>query len=498
MNSFTTRFIIRSSVVIFVVFLTIYFLFNRVADDFIKNTAEPDLTMQIHNNNAEYIAIFGNGWRSVSIEDAMLIFLHLPTDATPRDSLALALLSDTSTDNQVIINERGVLMTSENILNQNLDFLQHNNISVDKRAFLADYYQEHRELFYVGETVPVEIGDQVFFLRSVATDHLEDQAFPTPPSPLTILLYTEVTEMLTFKNTVNQILIITLSLSGLIILTMTVRMSTKFKQSIRKLANYAKEIGHGSFNAEIESFKYSEFQTLASSMTDMSNMLAIYEVNQKQFFQNASHELRTPLMAVQCYSEGILADVFEPSEAATIINGEIEKMTELVSSILYLSRINHHTIQLKPTSINEALTNCHNQIKILIDNNNKTIRFDPLKQDIQINIDPQLFERAILNILSNALRYVKTEITIVAEKSLRRNIFANIKQDMVRISITNDGEKIDKKDLPHLFERFYKGDDGNTGLGLSITKEIITNFGGTVKVENLDGGVCFMIELPIG
>ena len=491
MNSFTTRFIIRSTVVIFIIFLTIYILFNQVATDFIRDTAESDLVVQTRNDFAIEVIIYNRGWRRTPIEIATRTFLDLPDDTATIDSLALAILSDDLFDNYIIINHRNHVALP--LIDENMS---------EKHDFLITYYMENQEFFEIGETKSVNFDGDTFYLISIATDYVEEfneiiRIFPTPPYPLTILLYTEVTEMVTFQNTINQILLVALTISGLIILTMTARMSSRFKQSIRKLAHYAEAIGHGSFDAEIEKFKYSEFQILAKSMTDMSNMLEAFEANQKNFFQNASHELRTPLMAIQCYNEGILADVFEPEDAAHIINQEIEKMTELVNSILYLSRINYTSSQNEPISINGFLTSCYDQIKVLAKNNNKTIFLNPLAEDVQINVDYQLFERAVLNILTNALRYVKTEISITAEMRVNRDIYANIKQDMLHIKIVNDGEKIAEKDLPYLFDRFYKGRGGNTGLGLAITKEIITSFDGNVTVENLEDGVCFTIELPV-
>ena len=498
MNSFTRKFIIRSIVVISVMFLAIYFLFNQVADDFIRNSAEEELTVRIRNPFAEEVAIFdGEFWQLSIIEEAAYEFLDLPYSATSLDSIALAIFSDTFIQNYIIINDRGEIATSEHVLSGNLELLEHGDSLVDKHVFLADYYLENQELFEIGETLTVHIGEFVFYLRSIAVDYVDGREFPSPPTPLSILFYTDVTEMLALKNTVNQILLIALSLSGIIILAVTVRMSIRFKQSIKKLANYAKEIGHGSFDATVEPLRYSEFQTLANSMTDMSNMLATYESNQKQFFQNASHELRTPLMSIQCYSEGILDEVFEPNEAAAIIKNEIEKMTELVSSILYLSRIDHHETQAKPVFVNDLLTNCCNQIKILADNNHQIICFEPSKMNVQILIDYSLFERAVLNILTNALRYAKKEIKISLSERLDRDIFTNIKRNMLVIQIENDGKKIAEKDLPHLFERFYKGSGGNTGLGLAITKEIINHLDGNISAKNLDNGVCFIIEVPI-
>ncbi|MCL1991185.1 MAG: HAMP domain-containing histidine kinase [Defluviitaleaceae bacterium] len=496
-KSFAARFIFKSVFVILLLFLIIYFLFNQITAEFIRNTTESELTVQIYNSVADTVAVLGNGWRSMDMSEAVLHFLDLPADATPGDSLALALLSDTISENYVIINERGVIATSAHALIGSPNLLGYRGRLVDTRLFLAEYYRENRGLFEVGETTTLYIGDYIFHLKSVPTDYLGDQVFPAPPSPLTILLYTDVTEMITFKNTINQILIIVLSLSAFVIFTTTLSMSIKFNQSIKRLSHYAQELGYGQFDAKIDPLKYIEFQKLASSMTDMANMLATYEVNQKQFFQNASHELRTPLMAVQCYSEGILADVFEPNDAAHIINSEIEKMTQLVGSILYLSRIDHQTFQLEPTSTNEFLTACYNQIKVLADNNTLRLTFTPLDQDLQINIDNALLDRAVLNILSNALRYAQTDITLSVEKYLNRNIFANLKQEVIRINITNDGEQIDEKDLPYIFDRFYKGKGGHTGLGLAITKEIMIALGGKVTVFNLENGVCFTIELPV-
>jgi len=499
MNSFTQKFITRSIFIVLGLILTIYFSFNASADRFINNVTAEYLRIQIHNNNANTVSMFtATGWQEVPITEAMVNFLDLSADAMPRDSLALAILTDTFATNYLMVNERGIMISSGNVAGMTQELVEYDGVRMDQRLFFANYYRFYRERFSMNETTTVRTADErVFQVRLVATDYLADTAFPTPPSPITILFFTEVTEIVNFRQSVNQILIITLSLAAIGILAVTIHMSTKFKFSINRLSSYAEELGHGQFDAKIPNLRYAEFQALAGSMTDMANMLATYEVNQKQFFQNASHELRTPLMAIQCYSEGILADVFTPNDAAHIINAEVDKMTELVASILYLSRIDHHSFQLEPVSTNEFLRNCYKEIQILTDNNNKTLSFDPLIEDLRINVDTGLLERAILNILTNALRYSKTAITIKTETFIQRNIFANLRQSMVRITIFNDGEHVDAKDLPHIFDRFYKGKGGNTGIGLSITKEIITAFNGSVTADNVAGGVEFVIELPV-
>jgi len=495
-KSFTIRFSLRSIIVVSVLFLTIYLLFNQIADNLINTTAEENLTLEIRDNFATQIAVLGSVWRAEDIDVAVTRFLDLSVDSTPAHSVAHALLSDRFSSNYVIINDRGVLMTSESILTGIIELIPHDGFNVDKRIFFAEFFRANRDLFNESVNVRVDIGQRIFFVRSIPTDYAHGIDFPPPPTPLTILFFTEVTELINFKQTINQILLITLSISGIIIICSSLAMSKKFDQSVKKLAHYAKELGQGTFDAKIEPLKFSEFQTLAKSMRDMSTMLANYEMNQKQFFQNASHELRTPLMAIQCYNDGIRENVFDPLDATVIINSEVEKMTELVGSILHLSRIDHHAFTLEVVSINEVLRDCYSQVDVLATNNHKSINFTPLEPGRLIKIDHTLFDRAILNILSNALRYVKSEINIVVEPYLNRNIFANIRQNMVRIIISNDGDPIDDEDLPHIFDRFYKGKGGNTGIGLAMTKEIITAFDGTIKVKNSETGVNFIIDLP--
>ena len=493
MNNFSTRFIITSILVVIGGFLTIYLLFNGVANRFVANIGDEFLTVRIHNNNAENAAVFSGEWNAMPLSEVRPSFLASTIDITPSESLPLAILTDTFTHNYVMFNERGMIISSYNLTSMNAERVG----DVDLRFFLVDYFRANQNRFAEGVSVEVVTNEQIFHVRSVAVDQLGENEFPMPAIPINILFFTEVTEIITFRQSVNQILLTTLFFVAGAIITTTILMSIRLNSAVKHLANYASNLGHGKFDTKTPSLKYTEFQTLSKSMADMANMLAVYETNQKQFFQNASHELRTPLMSIQCYSEGILADVFTPTDAANIIDDEVKKMTELVNSILYLSRIDHHDFQFAPVNTNEFVQTCYKQIKILIENNKKTIIFTKLAEDVPIFVDAALLERAILNILTNALRYTQNIIEIKVESYLERNIFANIKQNMVRIVIFNDGIHIADQDLPYIFDRFYKGAGGNTGIGLAITREIIHAFNGTIVAENVKNGVQFIINLPI-
>ena len=96
-------------------------------------------------------------------------------------------------------------------------------------------------------------------------------------------------------------------------------------------------------------------------------------------------------------------------------------------------------------------------------------------------------ERAVLNILSNALRYAKAAIDITCRRDAAG----------VVISVKDDGSGIAPEDLPHIFERFYKGNGGNFGIGLSITQEVIQRHHGIISVNSRPGQTIFRILLPL-
>jgi len=275
----------------------------------------------------------------------------------------------------------------------------------------------------------------------------------------------------------NQRLLILLVLSGVLGLVISIVLSKRFKKAIERLSLYAEKIGHGKFNEDAGVFKYSEFDTLSKSMANMAAMLQSYESNQKQFFQNASHELRTPLMSIQGYAEGLATDVFEKEEAAQIILAEGEKMADLVSGLLYISRMDSGLdAPNNMTSVNmrNLLYDCHERMKIIAEKAGKQISVNV--QDVTIKTDAEKLEIAVINMLSNGIRHAESAVELLCR----------VNGGEVEIVVSDDGEGICEKDLPHIFERFYKGENGSSGLGLAIARDVVSSLGGRIVAENLE------------
>ena len=209
---------------------------------------------------------------------------------------------------------------------------------------------------------------------------------------------------------------------------------------------------------------------------------------QQTFFQNASHELKTPLMAIQGYAEGIQAGVMDTGSAAEVILAESDRMTGLVDELLDISKIDmgRQPLTLSETDIRELLYDSIRAVEPAAAASGITIAPDFPEEPIMVKCDDTQMRRAVTNILTNGLRYAHSQLCLTCRADRRQ----------VTIRIQDDGDGIAEGDLPHIFERFYMGKSGKSGIGLALTREIIHLHKGTIRARNVDTGAVFEITLP--
>ena len=210
---------------------------------------------------------------------------------------------------------------------------------------------------------------------------------------------------------------------------------------------------------------------------------------QQTFFQNASHELKTPLMAIQGYAEGIQAGVMDTGSAAEVILTESDRMTELVEELLDISKIDmgRQPLTLSETDIRELLYDSIRAVEPAAAASGITIAPDFPEEPVMVKCDDTQMRRAVTNILTNGLRYAHSQLCLTCWPD-KRNVI---------IRIQDDGDGIAEGDLPHIFDRFYMGKSGKSGIGLALTKEIIHLHKGTIHAYNGDSGAVFEITLPM-
>ena len=210
--------------------------------------------------------------------------------------------------------------------------------------------------------------------------------------------------------------------------------------------------------------------------------------SQKWFFQNVSHELKTPMMAVQGCAEGINTGVLDPVEASGVILEETEQMSELVEELLALSRLEsgQANAEFHTADVRELLYDCLRSTEQLAEQRRLDICpcFD--ETPVFVNCDELQLRRAFTNIITNALRYAKEKIQIECRADRGKAV----------VRIRDDGEGIAPELLPHIFDRFFSTRSGGAGIGLSLTKEIVSLHKGTIRAAN-DGGAVFEICLPL-
>ena len=210
---------------------------------------------------------------------------------------------------------------------------------------------------------------------------------------------------------------------------------------------------------------------------------------QQTFFQNASHELKTPLMAIQGYAEGIQAGVMDAGGAAEVILEESDRMTELVEELLDISKIDmgRQQLTLSEMDVRELLYDSIRAVEPAAAAGGITITPDFPETPVMVSCDDTRLRRAVTNILSNGVRYARSELRLTCRADKR----------YVTIRIQDDGDGIAEEDLPHIFDRFYMGRSGKSGIGLALTKEIIHLHKGTIRAYNGDGGAVFEISIPV-
>lgn len=258
---------------------------------------------------------------------------------------------------------------------------------------------------------------------------------------------------------------------------------------LHKLCREANQIGSGSFSEIEPPFQLKELEDLRLAMNQMCGRLQKSDEVQRDFFQNVSHELRNPLMSISGYAQGIEQERFSsPKDAAHTILAESGRLTKLVNSLLTLSRMESepNSSPLNTVSIIDIIEECLDRMNGLAFKKGITVSLMSFDETLCVYGDEELICKVLENLLTNAIRYAKTTVTISV----------TVEKKLLCISVADDGDGISDKDLPHLFERCYKGKDGNFGIGLAIARSATQKMGGTLSAANAEsGGAVFTLRL---
>lgn len=241
-------------------------------------------------------------------------------------------------------------------------------------------------------------------------------------------------------------------------------------------------------------------------LQDVSDIRRL-ERMRSEFVANVSHELKTPLAAVKGFAETLLGggviDEKTSRSFLQIIYDESERLNRLIGDILELSKIESKRIQMdySPIHLSAFFDTISEMMRTVAEKKRISLELD-IPEELFMEGDEDKLRQIFMNLLSNAISYTQEggRVKLTArEKHSNGNA-----EDIVEFIVKDSGIGIPKKDLPRIFERFYRVDkarsrgSGGTGLGLSIVKHLVDLHHGTIKVESELGiGSSFIIELPV-
>ena len=225
----------------------------------------------------------------------------------------------------------------------------------------------------------------------------------------------------------------------------------------------------------------------------------------KSFISDVSHELKTPIALIQGYSEGLIENVNSDEESrkfyAEVILDEATKMDKLVKQLLELMKLEYGKMKFNNKEFN--LVELENEIirkaSVMLDKENVEME-NNTKGEITVYADDFYIDQVLTNYITNAIKYA---LEINGEKKVRIENQIDEKNKKVRVKIFNTYVEFTEEEKNRIWNRFYKidesrnRDNGGNGIGLSLVKAIMNNYGNKYGVKNVAGGVEFYFELDV-
>jgi len=273
----------------------------------------------------------------------------------------------------------------------------------------------------------------------------------------------------------------------------------------------ADAVAEGDLSVRVPVHGRGEFDRLAESFNRMIEELERADQQRRNLTADVAHELRTPLHIIQGNLEGILDDVYEPTEehiGATL--DETRLLARLVDDLRTLSLVESGQLLLvwEPVDVIELLADVGTSFSGQAEAAGIDLRVeaDGDPSTMTVSADVGRLDQVLGNLVANALRHTPAGGTITLRAEPVLSAIEGPIQGGVRIIVRDTGEGISAEDLPYIFDRFWRGDrsrshagGAGSGLGLAIARQLVWAHGGRIGVESEPGqGTTFTIELPAG
>lgn len=299
-----------------------------------------------------------------------------------------------------------------------------------------------------------------------------------------------------FKNNVYKAIIFSALIVIFIVTILSFILSRKISDPLIKIKNAALEVSQGNYKQSVEIKGNDELSELSKAFNLMSKKLLKLEKIRKESASDLAHELRTPLTTIKGYLEAIEDGKLEAnSESIKEMQEETERMTHLIEKLNEFADAQNKIFNFEKENLDlsELIKRVINQQQKAIDKKNITLEIN-LAQNLNYRGDKDSLVQIFNNILENAVKYNKENGKIMVESYKNKN--------EIKIAVKDTGIGINKKDLPFIYERFYRADKSRnsnnqgSGIGLAVVKELVEAHQGEIKVKSSAEGTIFTVILP--
>jgi len=275
-------------------------------------------------------------------------------------------------------------------------------------------------------------------------------------------------------------------------------LARKAMSGVKRVTETATRTGRHDFGRRVTlADEGEEINALVRAFNDMLERIESLLHELQEITDNIAHELRTPITRIRGIAETTLKgnrDIDEFREMAASIINESDGLIEMIGTMLEIAKTDSGVAELalEPLDIREFVEEAADLFVPVAEDRNIEIRLDKPSQAVTVLGDRSRLQRVVANLLDNAIKYTHTGGTVT--------LSVDAGAEGAKVEIADTGIGIDKKDIPHIFDRFYRGDKSRSttgsGLGLSLALAVVRAHGGKITVKSSDTGSTFTVFLP--
>ena len=301
-----------------------------------------------------------------------------------------------------------------------------------------------------------------------------------------------------FKKTLNQAFLISATAAMVFGFIVSMWFSRQMTTPLIKITTTARRMGEGNLNvrADVDTNTI-ELDQLSKAINYLAENLQQQEMLRKKLTTDMAHEIRTPLTTLKSHIEAFMDGVWAPTEERfASCYEEVERLSKLVGNLQNLAKLEQASLQLNKEnfSLSEEIRKAVEAMEPQFMKKNIDI-FMTLNMDKDVFMDRGKVRQILINLLTNAYKYTNDGGSVWMK--------LEEKPEEIILEVKDNGIGIGEKDLPYVFERFYRGDTsrsretGGAGIGLTITKALVEAHGGRIELESKVGeGTSFIIIFP--